>query len=272
MTDHTVSRLDRTVLRLTGADVRSFLQGIVTQNIDAVEDGAAVFSALLTPQGKILFDFFIVDAGDALLIDCDAGAADAFSKRLRLYKLRADVSIEKMETVGVIASATRPEGLCLAAFEDPRSPALGWRALMEDEAGGDASAYHNRRIAMGAPELGADFSAEDVFPLDVNYDLLNGVDYKKGCFVGQEVASRMKRKGEVRKRTIIAEFDGPAPQKAAPVVADGSTLGEIMSVADGKALALIRMDRWKTAADKGAPIECDGAALRLVLPEYLEQN
>lgn len=261
---------NRAVIRLSGEDRLTFLQGIVTQDMDRLREAPAVFSALLTPQGKILFDFFIVKAGDALLIDCDWDAAPALLKRLTLYKLRAKVVLEIDPSLKAIASAEAlNEGL---AFPDPRTPALGWRALATETAASGEGGYDRRRIAAGAPEFGKDFASDEMFLTDVNYDALNAVSYKKGCFVGQEVSSRMKRKGEVRRRTLIAEFEGPAPAKGAAVMAGGSTLGEIMSGADGIALAAIRLDRWEKARTEEAPVECDGRQLRLRVPGPLERG
>ncbi len=273
---------DRTIIRVTGDDRRAFLQGLITQDIGLVSEDNVVFSALLTPQGKILFDFMIAERDGAFLIDCDKDAAPALVKRLTLYKLRAKVIIDIDEALAVMTSQTPPAPSTGIAFPDPRLPALGWRNIA---AKGDSAIdddYDRRRIALGVPEFGPgpnkDFGADDIFPLDVNYDALNGVSYAKGCFVGQEVASRMKRKSEVRKRTVIAEFDGPKPDKGAAIIAGDFTLGQIMSTADttalaeGGALALIRLDRWGKAKAADANIECEGQSLRLRVPDYLKQE
>ena len=264
---------DRSVILISGDDRRSFLQGLVTHDLNRLSSGGAIFAALLTPQGKILFDFFIADKGESFLLDCHAEAAPALVKRLTLYKLRAKVSVEIDESLAIGASTdefTLDDGL---VFADPRLPALGFRGLGPLSGfSSDDSDYQQGRIALGVPEFGQDFSSEDMFLLDVNYDALNGVSYKKGCFVGQEVTSRMKRKGEVRKRTLIAEFDGLAPDKGAAITAGESTLGEVMSGADGKALALVRLDRWKTSQAEGAAPECNGHPLQLHFPAYLENT
>ncbi len=267
---------DRAVVRVTGEDRHAFLQGLVTQDIDQMSEGNAIFSALLTPQGKILFDFMIAERDDAFLIDCDKGAAPALVKRLTLYKLRAKVAIDIDETLAVMTSTVQPAITQGTAFPDPRLPALGWRIIAPKGAGDRDDDYDLRRVALGVPEFGRDFGADDIFPLDVNYDALNGVSYSKGCFVGQEVASRMKRKGEIRKRTVIAEYDGQgaelAPDKGATLTAGDFTLGHILSVAKGAALALIRLDRWDKAKAAGANIECEGRPLRLRVPDYLKQD
>jgi tRNA-modifying protein YgfZ len=261
---------NRTIIRVTGDDRRAFLQGLVTQDIDRVNEDNAVFSALLAPQGKILFDFMIAEHDGAFLIDCDKDAAPTLVKRLTLYKLRAKVAIDIDETLAVMTSQAQPT-MAGIAFPDPRLPALGWRIIAPKDGSAIDDDYGRKRIALGVPEFGRDFNADEIFPLDVNYDALNGVSYAKGCFVGQEVASRMKRKGEVRKRTVIAEFDGPKPDKGAAIIAGDFTLGQIMSGA-GAALALIRLDRWKKAKASDANIECEGQSLRLRVPDYLKHD
>lgn len=264
---------DRSVIRISGDDRRNFLQGLITQDLDRLSPDGAIFTALLTPQGKILFDFFVADTGGSFLLDCSADAASALAKRLTLYKLRAKVMVEIDETLAVAASTEQFALDNGVVFPDPRLTSLGFRSMGPSSAfTSDASDYKQWRIAFGVPEFGHDFSAEEMFLLDVNYDALNGVSYKKGCFVGQEVASRMKRKGDVRRRTLVAEFDGPSPDKGAAIIAGESTLGEIMSAAGGKALALVRLDRWKKATGEGASPECDGQPLRLHIPGYLQNT
>ncbi|MEO1253160.1 MAG: folate-binding protein [Pseudomonadota bacterium] len=265
---------DRAVLSVSGSEARAFLQGLITQDVSRLDAGA-IFACLLTPQGKILFDFFIAPAGsdetEKLLVDVAAESADALLKRLKLYKLRAKVEIALADDLAVYWSPEAAESLdgALCAFADPRHAGLGRRIIADPGAAPAGDDYASARIGVGAPEAGADFNADDVFPLDVNFDALNAVDYKKGCFVGQEVASRMKRKGEARKRTLIALFDGAPPAPGAAVTADGSTLGRIMSGVEGRALALIRLDRLARAVDANHAIEADGKALRLTRPGYL---
>ncbi len=259
---------DRAVTRLSGDDRLAFLQGLITQDVERLNSAPAIFTALLTPQGKILFDFVVTAAPDALLIDCHRDAAPALLKRLLMYKLRAKVSLEIDETLAVLVSS----GDIKDGFADPRCADLGWRAILNNGAVDDGTDYDRRRIALGVPEFGKDFGSDDMFLTDVNYDMLNGVSYKKGCFIGQEVTSRMKRKGEIRRRALIAEFDGPAPEKGASITAGASTLGEIMSGVDGAALAAVRLDRWEKAKSANTPVECAGRELRLRIPAYLEQG
>ncbi|GJL91087.1 YgfZ/GcvT domain-containing protein [Hyphococcus sp.] len=259
---------DRTVIRLSGDDRLSFLQGLITQDVDRLAKEKAIFAALLTPQGKILFDFFVVNHGDALLIDCFAETAPALLKRLSMYKLRAKVSLEIDAALKVTASGDEIEG----GFVDPRADALGWRSIDLDASPSLGSGHDARRIAVGAPEFGKDFGSDEMFLTDVNYDLLNGVSYKKGCFIGQEVTSRMKRKGDIRRRTLIAEIGGTEPAKGASITAGASTLGEVLSGADGIALAAIRLDRLQKAESEQTPITCENHELHLRFPAYLEQG
>lgn len=271
----------RAVLRIAGPDAGPFLQGIVTQNVEALRPGEAAFAALLTPQGKILFDFLLFAAGDGFLVDCDAGAAEALAKRLALYRLRAKATIDLAPDLSVGAGwdggcAERPAGL--HAFDDPRLLTLGLRmigpraAVAEATGEGAEGFYDAHRIALGVPVFGRDFGAEEVFLTDVDYDALNGVDYKKGCFVGQEVTSRMKRKGEIRKRTLKLAFDGPAPAKGTPVMAGENAVGEVLSGVDGMALALVRLDRLAAAREAGAALVADGKEVRIAVPGWLERR
>lgn len=269
MTDTTPTDA-RAILRLSGEARRDFLQGLVSQDIDGLSPEQPIFACLLTPQGKILFEFFLVEAGEDILIDCAAADADALLKRLTLYKLRAKVTIERADDLFISTSAEEPGDTGLIDFEDPRNAALGWRSISAAAISEPHDAYNARRIAACVAELGADFTADQMFLLDVNYDCLNGVSYKKGCFVGQEVTSRMKRKGEVRKRTLLINFDGTPPAKGTPVMAGEASIGEMLSGIDGAGLALIRLDRWEKAKAASDALSCDGRPMQLKLPAYLK--
>lgn len=251
----------RAVLSLMGEDAAAFLQGIVTQQ---VTPGAPLFTALLTPQGKILFDFFLVPVDGGYLIDCEAGAAPALLKRLAMYKLRARITLAAAEDLGVYLGP--PQG---ATWADPRLDRLPARSIAaRREAASVDDAFDALRLAAGVPEFGRDFAGEQVFLLDVNYDALNAVSYKKGCFIGQEVTSRMKRKGEIRKRTLIARGAGLAA--GAPVLADESAIGGVLSVRGDAGLVLIRLDRLADARAKGAPLTAGAAPVQIDVPAYLE--
>lgn len=264
----------RAVLKVSGPDARTFLQGVVSQELSQLDDSNAAFSCLLTPQGKILFDFLIAARGGDLYFDVAADSADGLAKRLAIYRLRAKATIERLGDWAVGWSPT-PEPSADFSYADPRLRDLGARTLgpAADFSGSRADGeYDARRISLGVPEFGRDFSADDVFLLDVNYDALNGVSYKKGCFVGQEVTSRMKRKGEVRRRTLTASFEGPALAAGAEIAAGESSIGRITSSVDGRALALVRVDRLAAATAAGAALACEGRPLQLAFPEYLERG
>ena len=253
----------RAVLSLMGEDATAFLQGLVSQDVTGA---APVFAALLTPQGKILFDFILIPVGGGYLIDGDAAAAPALLKRLSMYKLRARVTLAAEAGLGVFVG---PRGDPRAVYADPRLSSLPARTIAPVGAALAADdAYDAQRLAAGVPEFGRDFAGEEVFLLDVNYDALAGVSYRKGCFVGQEVTSRMKRKGEIRKRTL--KVGGEALQKGAAVMAGAGAIGEVLSVRAKAGLALIRIDRLAEARAEGAEIVCGGAPVRLEAPAYLD--
>ncbi|MEX6631965.1 CAF17-like 4Fe-4S cluster assembly/insertion protein YgfZ [Hyphococcus lacteus] len=264
----------RSILRIEGDDRHSFLQGIITQDIEQLSPERAITSALLTPQGKILADFFLIESSDAIFLDCHADIVEALSKRLSMYKLRAKVSITPFDQCATLASP-HPIDLdgAVAVFQDPRHDDLGWRAIAKPHKESvPEHTYHARRITCGVPEFGYDYSADEKFLTDINADVLNAVNYKKGCFIGQEVTSRMKRKGDIRKRSIIAKFaDAVAPTGTA-VTAGSSTLGEIMSQSGDQALAFIRLDRWEKAKLDQVPILADGKSLQFRVPNYLEHD
>lgn len=242
----------------------------MTQDVLHAKANEAVFAALLTPQGKILFDFFLSPFEDGFLIDADREAADALKARLVMYKLRAKVGVAIEDNLAVGVGDMRDP---LISYADPRHVALPARAIVKNAEIPPADADYDRvRFETGVPEFGKDFGAEEVFLLDVNYDALAGVSYQKGCFVGQEVTSRMKRKGEIRKRTLIAAFDGAPPDKGAEIGAGGAAIGRILSGREGRALALVRLDRLASAEAAGAALAADGKAVRIVFPAYLERE
>ncbi len=251
---------DRAIIAITGEDARSFLQRVITRGPDGVSPEAAQFSAVLTPQGKVLADFILLDDGDGgLLIDTPASEADELIKRFTLYRLRAKADISLRDDLAV--AGARGEGeeelrmIATVIANDPRSSTLGVRAAVP--AGGptsDLAQYHQARIMAGIPEFGSDYGAGEVFSTDVNHDLIGGVDYKKGCFVGQEVASRMHRKGGVRKRTIVLEFNGEAPVPGNDVNAGETVVGSLTSSSGPLALARVRVDRLIKALDAGDAI------------------
>ncbi len=268
---------DRGVVRVAGEDAEKLLQGIITSDMDLLAGQPAIHAALLTPQGKILFEFFVARDGDGYLLETAKDQTAGLAKRLTMYKLRAKVDIRDasdgysvMSVWGEAPHSPRgPEGA--VAFADPRLPELGLRVLAEggfDGTNADAQDYHAHRISLGVPEGGKDYVFGDTFPHEANFDLLNGVSFSKGCFVGQEVVSRMQHRGTARKRVVIVEADKPL-QTGSEVMAGQATIGAIGSVAGTRALAFVRLDRVEEMQRKGEQITAAGAALTIRLPGYM---
>ncbi len=265
---------DRAVLRLSGKDRTSFLQGLVTADIAGLAAGAARWAALLTPQGKILFDFLVLEQGDAYLVDCARQQLEELMKRLVFYKLRAALTIEPVSGMSV---AALPPGASLGApsaviFADPRLHEMGNRAIISDDyasAIGDANGceYRARRIALGIPDTIEDIGSGELFPHEANLDQLGGVSFSKGCYVGQEVVSRMEHRGTARSRILPVTADAPL---AAGSVTSGSgrSLGRILSTADRRGLALIRLDRLAEALEAGDPIRAGAAGVKVEKPGW----
>jgi folate-binding protein YgfZ len=245
---------ERGVLRVGGAEARPFLQNLVTNNVDLADGTQAVYAGLLTPQGKFLFDFIISGDGDGLLLDCDGARAGELVKRLNFYKLRAQVTIEDISAShSVVAVWGGGEAKARGAVADPRLPALGARIVTAkpDEclkaAGADAATpadYHRHRISLGVGDAAHDFEPDRTFPLEVNFDELHGIDFQKGCFIGQEVTSRTKRRGSVRKRLLPCIVEGDLPKPHTPVRAAAREVGTVFSgdAETGRVMALLRLD------------------------------
>jgi tRNA-modifying protein YgfZ len=271
---------DRGVIKVAGEDARSFLNGLVTADVTLVGPGSGRFGALLTPQGKIVVDFLITEApsghGGGFLIDCPRVLAQALVDKLGFYKLRAKVTVENLsDALGVIAAwdgtpAIKPD----LAFSDPRSEALGLRILAPEALAPkvaelidaelvDAQAYEAHRIASGTPRGGLDFMYGDAFPHETNMDRLHGVDFDKGCYVGQEVVSRMQHRGTARTRTVRVTLDDFAPEPGTAILAGDKQVGTIGSTAGQNGLALVRTDRVADALQAGVPLTAGGLTLRL---------
>jgi folate-binding protein YgfZ len=280
---------DRGVVEVVGGDARRFLHGLLTTDIETMTEATPRFAALLTPQGKIVVDMLAVRVAGAAdeeryLLDCPRALAETFAAKLNFYKLRARVSVADLSaTLGVIAlwdgDPTPARDRALACYADPRPAALGWRALVpvvliEDfvHAQGadrvDSSAYDAHRIALGIPDGGRDFSYGDAFPHEADMDQLNGIDFAKGCYVGQEVVSRMQHRGTARSRVVPVRLDGAAPQPGAPVDAGEKTVGAMGSAAAGRGLALLRLDRVADALAAGTPLIASEARLYPVKPAW----
>jgi folate-binding protein YgfZ len=277
---------DRGVVKVTGETARDFLNGLITTDTTLLRPGLGRFGALLTPQGKITVDFLITEApaghGGGFLIDCPKVLAQALADKLGFYRLRAKVGIENLsDSLGVLAAwdgevALKPD----LTFTDPRNAMLGLRILLPAELAQkaadligaelvDSSAYEAHRIALGVPRGGLDFIYGDAFPHETNMDRLSGVDFDKGCYVGQEVVSRMQHRGTARTRTVRMLLEGGAPEPGTTVLAGDKSMGTMGSVADGRGLALIRVDRASEALEAGTPLTVGGLAVRIADPDEL---
>jgi folate-binding protein YgfZ len=277
---------DRGVVKVTGEGARDFLNGLITTDTTLLRPGLGRFAALLTPQGKITADFLITEApsghGGGFLIDCPKALAQALAGKLGFYRLRAKVGIENLsDSLGVLAAwdgdvALKPD----LTFTDPRNAALGLRNLLPadlaqkaaDLIGAqlvEASAYEAHRIASGVPRGGLDFTYGDAFPHETNMDRLHGVDFDKGCYVGQEVISRMQHRGTARTRTVRVLLEGAAPEPGTAVLAGDKSVGTMGSAADHRGLALIRVDRVGEALEAGTPLTAGGLSIRITDPDEL---
>ncbi len=247
---------ERTVLRMKGADVRDVLQNVVTNDIARLAPGGAVYAALLTPQGKYLFDFLLLEGPDgALLIDCAADRAEALAQRLRMYCMRRDARVTGEAGLGValVWGGPGPEGAPGGELvvPDPRAAALGWRIYAADPAAAlaatgaalaDRAAYDALRIAQLVPASGIELVPDETYILEAGFEALNGVDFRKGCYVGQEVTARMRHKTVLKKRLVQVRVEGDAAP-GTPVTAGGKPAGTLFTQAGGQALAHLRLDR-----------------------------
>jgi folate-binding protein YgfZ len=276
---------DRGVVKVAGDPARSFLNGLLTADIGKVTPAQAAFAALLTPQGKIVVDGIVAEApatdGGGFFIDVPRALAKTLVDKLNFYKLRAQIIAEDLsEILGVLAAwdgdAETEIGLC---YRDPRLAALGARVMLPPhlardaaaELGAefvDAAAYEAYRISLGVPRGGLDFIYGDTFPHEAEMDQLNGVDFEKGCYVGQEVVSRVEHRGTARARIVPVSYDGFAPEPGTEVTAGDKSVGTLGSSAEGRALALLRLDRVSDALSGGKPLAAGGVALRLVRPDW----
>jgi folate-binding protein YgfZ len=251
---------DRAVLAVSGPEARGFLQGLVTNDMEL---GGARYAALLTPQGKILFDFIVVERSGVLLIDCAKPMREALQKRLSLYRLRAKVEIAPRDDLSVMAAWDSSE--LADSFADPRMPELGIRAITT--AAQDDADYLSHRLALGVPE-GADFGQDKMFALDAGLDELNAVSFTKGCYVGQELTARMKHRGTARKRLLLVEsLDGSALVPDAAIAAETREIGTITSVYGARGFGLIRLDRLAEAGT--VPLEANGIPVRVTKQSWL---
>ena len=255
---------NRSLIHVSGAEAEHFLHNLVTADIEGLQLGALSAAALLTPQGKVLFDFLVSRHGGGFVLDCHVEIASDFAKRLKFYRLRAKVDIEAQEQA--LVSVSWQTDSSLAGLLDQRfgEQKLVFRSY-GTEAGGEETDYTKLRIELGIAEGGSDFAFGDAFPHDVNLDQTGGVSFAKGCYVGQEVVSRMQHRGTARRRVLIASGDG-ALASGAEVTAGGRPIGLLGSTLDNRALAIARIDKVKDAMNSGVEILAGDVPIRLSLP------
>lgn len=252
--------MSRALIRVGGPDVRPFLHNLLTQDVESLAVSEIRFGALLSPPGRLLFDLFIWGEGEDVILDVAADRRADLMKRLALYRLRARVEIVEDDRPVLASWPDVAEGFTA----DPRLPALGGRRLgdgppptaTEDD-------YRSHRLNVGAPDPDADGDRDKRYPIEADFDLLNGIDFQKGCFIGQETTSRMKRRGAIRNRMLPIVFDGPPPVPGTEVLNGELRAGEVLTGLDGAAMALLRLDRID------GELTADGRPVRVRRPDWL---
>ncbi len=275
MTVFIASLPDRAVIEIKGEETLPFLQDLVTANVADLKPGDAAHSALLTPQGKILFDFFVVATEDGVLIDCAADSAASFVQKLALYRLRRALSIDQVSDLAV-AAAWGPDDLPPVnnghVFADPRSTQLGLRviapqATVEAISNQSGDAYLDHRYKVGVGDA-AEIGSGELFPHEACYDQFSSVDFSKGCYVGQEVVSRMQHRGTARSRLVPVAASGTLPARGAEIIADDKKVGRLLGARGVTGLALIRLDRVAKAKEAGNELSVDGQQITMHKPAW----
>ncbi len=267
MAPHLVHLPERSLITIKGPDAQSFLQGLVTADLGRLEIGKASYGALLAPQGKILFDFFVIrEEADRYLLDCHRSQHDALEKRLQFYKLRAriDIATDYVRAVHAVLDDHAP-----GAVRDPRPADMGDRLYSRQApAAAAADEYHRRRIALGFAEGGADYPSGEFFPHEANLDQIGGLSFEKGCFIGQEVVSRMEHRGTTRSRILPCRTDGELPAMGSNIAGGGRTVGRVLSGAGHHVLALLRLDRLADSIADGSMLTSQGITLNPCRPVW----
>ncbi|MGH6795388.1 MAG: YgfZ/GcvT domain-containing protein [Methylocella sp.] len=270
---------DRGVVEVGGADAMGFLQRLITNSVLNIPKAEGCYAGLLTPQGKLLFDFFVVPLpegpGAGYLIDCAGEQTADLVKRLNLHKMRAKIAVRDNSNefaVAAIFGGEAPAGMEGVFYRDARGPHMGLRAIVPRGDAlamlycADAPRYEAHRIAQGVPKGGVDFVHGDAFVHDMNLDLMNGVDFKKGCYVGQEVVARVQYRNSARKRIVKIHFEGPAPAQGTQISAGETNIGQVGSAAGDKGLAMVRLDRLEDARAAGVALKAGDVAVDITLP------
>lgn len=269
---------DRGVVKVTGADATTFLHKLLTNSMLDIPPGESRYSALLTAQGKLTFDFFVAPlpegAEAGYFIDCLREQSADLTKRLNFHKMRAKIAIEDLsESLGVAAvwSTDAPAGFEGVVTRDMRAPDMGFRVIapradLAEIGPSDEAAYEAHRIAHGVPKGGIDFPYGDTFVHDANLDFLHGVDFKKGCYVGQEVVARVHFRNSARKRILKVHFDGPTPEPGTQIMMGETSIGEVGSTAGSDGLAMLRVDRLEDARTEGTAVTAGAATIEVAVP------
>ena len=250
-------RGERAVLGLTGAETEHFLQNLVTADVLGLAEGDARYAALLTPQGKILFDFFVVKGADGYLLDCASSQLEELEKRLKFYRLRAKITIMARPELEVGVAPERPEGLL--AYVDPRSAQIGWRIIAKAGTLPLGTGYEALRISLGLADSDGDIGSSQLFPHEANFDLLGAVSFTKGCYIGQEVVSRMQHRSSARSRILPVAFESAVGGNE--IRSGEKIIGTVLSSSGRLALALIRTDRLDEARQ---PLLTDGVITKVL--------
>lgn len=273
MPDSFLCRLEsRSLVEVAGPEASDFLDRMITQNTEAADGRTAAFGALLTPQGKIISDFLVVRQDNGgFLLDAPAAGGSDLRKRLAMFKLRANVTIEPSPLVVYAGRGAPPPAGIVAA--DPRHPDLGWRLYAAEGTivtNSDESVWQAHRVALGIPEAGADLPLLDAFPHDLAMDSLRGVDFDKGCYVGQEVVSRMRYRGTARRRPVVLSAEGDLPPAGTEILIGGRVAGYLGSVSGRRGIAILRLDRVRDAQAAGEAITVDGLPVSVALPAWAD--
>ncbi|HTO29966.1 MAG TPA: folate-binding protein YgfZ [Pararhizobium sp.] len=262
-----VSLPDRAVVTVSGQDAKDFLQALITTDLDTLTENEALPGALLTPQGKIMFDFMVTRDGTAIRLETTMDQAEALLKRLTMYKLRAPItlSVTSPAPIEIVFAATAD------GYRDARFDKAGHTVYRVYGAATDATGtedYDRLRIAGGIAIAGADYALQDAFPHDILLDKNGGLSFKKGCYVGQEVVSRMQHRGTARRRVVIVTADTALPETGTPLTVNGRLIGALGSVIGTSGLAIVRTDKAGAAMAAGEPILAGDVAVTLTLPAW----
>ena len=255
----------RTIFEISGKDANTFLDNLVTCQVIGLAENEARFGALLTPQGKILFDFFLIRKGNSLIVDIASVLAEDFQKRLMFYRLRAKVEIKPLSDIPLLNITDQRDVTAKISVQDPRHPKLGWRNYGLSKSSYSSEAYTMKRLEFGVPEGGLDYEYGNAYPHETLMDQFSGVDFKKGCYVGQEVVSRMQHRGTTKKRVVKVTGKSLLPETGTEILADGKPAGKLGTCLGSHGLALVRLDR----IEKASAVTVSDILLECSIPDWV---